>query len=187
LATLRDVAQLAGVSKATASLALNNKPVNEKTRIRVVECTKKLNYIPNRIGRSLITGKSSTIELLIMNAEQYTNIAKQTSLYYYIIQGILKVPDSKNYSLRFDLKYYEDKHLMSYIERKILDKSLEGIIILPQFARDYGFITLFEKYGFPYVMLCGPTYCSRVNSVDMGNYDGGDIVPNSSTSINLRR
>ncbi|WP_304172568.1 LacI family DNA-binding transcriptional regulator, partial [Limnochorda pilosa] len=44
-ATIKDIAALAGVSTATVSKALNNKPdVSEATRARVWEAARALNY-----------------------------------------------------------------------------------------------------------------------------------------------
>jgi len=49
--TLKEASELAGVSVATASLALNNYVrIRESTRNKVLACAKALNYIPNRIG-----------------------------------------------------------------------------------------------------------------------------------------
>ncbi|MBV8102977.1 MAG: LacI family DNA-binding transcriptional regulator [Verrucomicrobia bacterium] len=84
MATLKEVADLAGVSVATASTALNRGPVKESTRNRVLECAKQLNYVPNRIGRTLNTGKSNTIALLMMTCAEYADIVHKTSLFYYL-------------------------------------------------------------------------------------------------------
>lgn len=66
--TIADVAQLAGVHKATASRALNPRTadlVNTKTARRVVSAAKKLGYQPNSLARSLRTSQSSTVGVLI--------------------------------------------------------------------------------------------------------------------------
>jgi DNA-binding LacI/PurR family transcriptional regulator len=64
--TIKDIAKLAGVSVATASLALNNKAgVNERTREKVLDAVKRFNYTPNQYARSLITQKSGTIGLVV--------------------------------------------------------------------------------------------------------------------------
>ena len=81
MATLKEVADLAGVSVATASMALNQGPVKESTRKRVLDCAKLLNYVPNRIGRTLNTGKSNTIALLMMTSVKYADIVHKTSLF----------------------------------------------------------------------------------------------------------
>lgn len=66
MATIKEVAQLAGVSVATVSRVLNkNGYVKEQTLEKVEQAIKELNYTPNSIARTLFTKKSNTIGLLI--------------------------------------------------------------------------------------------------------------------------
>jgi LacI family transcriptional regulator len=66
--TLKDVARAAGVSLATASYALNGKPeVGEGTRAHVAEIARKLGYQANLAARSMKTGRSGVIGLVIPN------------------------------------------------------------------------------------------------------------------------
>jgi DNA-binding LacI/PurR family transcriptional regulator len=60
--TLNDVARLAGVSYQTVSWVINNHPsVAEKTRQRVLEVIRELNYRPNHAARSLVMNRSDTM------------------------------------------------------------------------------------------------------------------------------
>ena len=64
-ATLHDVARLAGVSHQTVSRVINDHPsVLPATRERVLEAIRALDYRPNRAARSLITGRSQTIQAI---------------------------------------------------------------------------------------------------------------------------
>ncbi|ALN14924.1 MAG: LacI family transcriptional regulator [Bifidobacterium mongoliense] len=64
-ATLADVAAAAGVSVATASKALHNRPrVGAATRERVRRAASELAYVPNAQAQSLVTGRSSSIGLI---------------------------------------------------------------------------------------------------------------------------
>ena len=68
--TIKDVARLAGVSVSTVSRALNGQAlVDEKTRQRVQECARELQYRPNAIAKGLKEGKTKTIAFLIPNIE----------------------------------------------------------------------------------------------------------------------
>lgn len=71
--TIKDVALLAGVSPSTVSLVLNNSPlpVAEETRLKVLECVKKLDYRPNQIARSMVKRRTSNIGLVVPD---YDNI-----------------------------------------------------------------------------------------------------------------
>ena len=63
---LKDVAHRAGVSEATASLVLNDRPgVNARTRERVFKAANDLGYTPNSIARNLATRRSRTIGLVV--------------------------------------------------------------------------------------------------------------------------
>jgi len=60
--TIEDVARLAGVSKATVSSVLNNKPfIAPETRTRVLEVIQKLQYRPNRIARSYLPNEHTVL------------------------------------------------------------------------------------------------------------------------------
>ncbi len=59
--TLKDVAEAAGVSSATASLVLNGRAdgrVSADLAERVEKAAEKLNYRPNLVARSLRTQES---------------------------------------------------------------------------------------------------------------------------------
>jgi LacI family transcriptional regulator len=64
-ATLQDVAQAAGVSSQTVSRVVNNHPyVSERTRRRVLDVIRKLDYRPNRAARSLATQQSHMLGII---------------------------------------------------------------------------------------------------------------------------
>ncbi len=63
--TLRDVAQLAGVSVGTVSKALNGRgQLREETKLRVQSAAEKLGFRPNLLAKSLIEGRSYTVGVL---------------------------------------------------------------------------------------------------------------------------
>jgi DNA-binding LacI/PurR family transcriptional regulator len=65
MATLADVARLAGVSKSTASRALSgNGAVNAETKKRVGEAAKELGFVASSAAEHLATGRSKNIALL---------------------------------------------------------------------------------------------------------------------------
>jgi LacI family transcriptional regulator len=71
--TLKEVAQMAGVSIKTASRVINGSPdVAESTRLHVEQAVKALSYEPNRLARSLASGKSNTIGIIIHHSVQQT-------------------------------------------------------------------------------------------------------------------
>jgi LacI family transcriptional regulator len=66
MATIRDVARLAGVSIATVSAVINNRPsTSDAMRQRVLEAIAQLDYHPNGPARSLRTRRTHAIGLLV--------------------------------------------------------------------------------------------------------------------------
>ncbi|GEN88151.1 LacI family DNA-binding transcriptional regulator [Oceanobacillus sp. FSL W8-0428] len=66
MATIREVAKLAGVSVATVSRVMNkNGYINEKTKEKVEAAIKELDYRPNDVARTLFKGTSKMIALFV--------------------------------------------------------------------------------------------------------------------------
>ena len=66
MATIVDVARLAGVTPTTVSRVINNRGyISEKTKKRVHEAMDELGYQPNEIARSLTKQKSNTIGVVV--------------------------------------------------------------------------------------------------------------------------
>lgn len=63
---LKDIAADLGVSVVTVSKVLrNHSDISEETRERVMKRIRELNYQPNLAARALVTGRSSTIGLIV--------------------------------------------------------------------------------------------------------------------------
>lgn len=67
---IKDVADAAGVSTATVSRVLSNKPhVSAKVKKRVMAVVKELNYQPNRVAQNLRANTSRIIALIVADIE----------------------------------------------------------------------------------------------------------------------
>ncbi|MDX2005270.1 MAG: LacI family DNA-binding transcriptional regulator [Meiothermus sp.] len=70
--TSQQVAKRAGVSRTTVSFVLNDVPgasISEETRLRVFRAAEELGYVPNAAARSLVSGQSLAIGLVVSHAE----------------------------------------------------------------------------------------------------------------------
>ena len=66
MATMRDVAQRAGVSVTTVSHVINEtRPVSDARRSRVLSAMRELAYRPNRLARGLRRGETHTLGLIV--------------------------------------------------------------------------------------------------------------------------
>lgn len=70
--TSLEVARRAGVSRTTVSFVLNGVQtgkVSEATRTRVLRAARELGYVPDAAARTLVSGKTGTIGLVVSRAE----------------------------------------------------------------------------------------------------------------------
>jgi LacI family transcriptional regulator len=80
-ASIKDIARIAEVSVATVSYVLNKKEgsrISEATKNKILEVAKSINYIPNKIAKSLKMSKSKLIGLIVADISNdfYSNIAR---------------------------------------------------------------------------------------------------------------
>jgi LacI family transcriptional regulator len=67
VASITEVARLAGVSTATASrvVSLSDYPVSAATRERVLEAARELDYVPNALARGLIKSRVPVVAVIV--------------------------------------------------------------------------------------------------------------------------
>lgn len=122
-ATMRDVSQVAGVSRYTVSKVLNRDPsVKESTRAKVMEACKRLNYTPDLHAVSLVRGRSTTIGLLV---------AQITDPFY---NEIIAAAEKRAASAGYHLVYactYDDPGQEESIVRRFLAMKICGLIAAP--------------------------------------------------------
>jgi DNA-binding LacI/PurR family transcriptional regulator len=126
--TLVDVAAKAGVSVATASVAITGRPsgncrVSAEVAEKVRAAARELNYRPNMQARSLSTQRTNTIAVLIKRA------AWQNAMHYLSpVQRLLRM---RGYTETFLL--HPDNRLDTEREQleMCIERRVEGIITLP--------------------------------------------------------
>jgi LacI family transcriptional regulator len=153
---LKDVAARAGVSEATASLALNNKPgIKEATRHKVMEAARVLDYTPNETAQSLATSRTKTIGLIITDIEN--------PFFGCLTRHIDQTIRSYGYQLILSISN-DDVSLEDSILQDFLRKRIEGIIIVPSFAKreNYQIYETLERRKIPFVF--STTYYSGFES-----------------------
>ncbi|WP_199619969.1 LacI family DNA-binding transcriptional regulator [Paenibacillus alkalitolerans] len=66
--TLKDIANICGVSPGTVDRALNNRPgISTKTKKKILKVAVELNYQPDHRARSLARGKTMTIGVILFD------------------------------------------------------------------------------------------------------------------------
>ncbi|MBN6205811.1 LacI family DNA-binding transcriptional regulator [Ralstonia pickettii] len=129
MATIKDVAKKAGVSVSVVSKAFNNyTDINEKTRMRILEIAKELNYSPNIVAKNLSSKKQRTIGLIssgvLNNNEKDTNALD-------VFKGVYTASEENQYELSIFLIDSQKQKQKSYAqfcrERNIGGAILQGI------------------------------------------------------------
>lgn len=70
--TLNDIAAKVGVSHVTVSMALRNSPrVAKATRVRVQQMALEMGYTENLLARSLVTGRTMTVGILVHSLKSH--------------------------------------------------------------------------------------------------------------------
>lgn len=120
--TIRDVAQLAGVSPATVSKVLNDTPyVSDDARQRVLDAVQKLNYRPNIIARSLRKSYTATIGLITDDIEGVFTMA--------MMRGIEDAASEQAFSVFLCNSYGEMPREKRHLEA-LLAKQVDGVILM---------------------------------------------------------
>ena len=130
MATIKDVAKKAGVSIGVVSRAFNNYPdISEKTKRRIFEVAKELNYTPNVVARNLSMKKQMTIGLITSGILESSPKDSNNSLE--IFKGVYTGTQEKNYELAIYLIDSQQQRGKKYIqfcrERNIGGAILQGI------------------------------------------------------------
>jgi DNA-binding LacI/PurR family transcriptional regulator len=131
MATIKDVAKKAGVSISIVSKAFNNYvDVNEKTRQRIFEIAKELNYTPNIVAKNLSSKKQMTVGLIssgVLNNNEKDNNA------FDIFKGVYTTVSESQFELSIylidSLRQKQKSYAQYCRERNIGGAILQGIRI----------------------------------------------------------
>lgn len=134
--TLKDIAEKSGVSIKTVSRVLNNeKYVQEKTRKKISEIIKELNYIPSRVARSLSKGHTKNIGFIIPDI---TN-----PFFPEIVKGASDLLLSKGYYVHLCSSDNDPEKEDLYLN-DLRSMWVDGIIIAPTYSENREFQILNE-------------------------------------------
>ncbi len=142
--TLKDIAQIAGVTINTVSRALKDKEdISGDTKKRIKKIAKELGYIPNNIAGSLRIGKTRTIAVIIPDI-----IDPLFAIWVKDIEKSLADKDYHIFIINTDENYEkEEKAIML-----ALSKNADGIILCPT-QKENKDILFLKKNNIPFVLL----------------------------------
>lgn len=164
MATMKDVAKLAGVGVGTVSRVINkNESVKESTRLKVEKAIKELNYTPNEIARTLKISQSKTIALILPTIWHpfFSEIA------YYTEENVSK----RGFKMILCNSSSKKEKEIEYLDM-LKQNKVDGII-----AITYNDIDRYVSSNLPIVSI-DRHFSEGVAYVTSDNYNGGKLAVN---------
>ncbi|TDF95153.1 LacI family DNA-binding transcriptional regulator [Paenibacillus piri] len=143
--TIKEIAELCGVSHGTVDRALNDRPgISLKTKEKILKVAADLNYQPDFLARSLAKGTTKTIGLVLFDLynrsfSQLTNSIEMESRQREYFVNLLLTDKS------FETEKQAIEHL---VNRKV-----DGIILFP-INQGADFEQYLKRFNVPIVTIC---------------------------------
>src|ERR1041384_1098716 len=120
--SIKDVAREAGVSTATVSHVINNSRfVSAETRARVLEAVARYDYYPNAHARSLASGRSQILGLLISDI---TN-----PFFPELVKSIEAAAYEHGYDVVLSNTNYDAARTSHYV-RRLIERKVVGVALM---------------------------------------------------------
>lgn len=173
-----DVARLAGVSQSAVSRFFTpGTSVSKKTADKIRKAAEELGYRPNVLARSLITGRSRIIGLVVAYLENY--------FYPEVVEQLSKALQAEGYHvLVFISSLTADG--TDQIMQEILDYQVDGIV-LASVSMSSLLAERCQSAGVPVVLLNRKQDDDRLSTVTSDNQAGGRAIAQHLLSTGRRR
>jgi LacI family transcriptional regulator, galactose operon repressor len=173
--TIVDVSEASGVSVATVSRILNDKPdVAEATRKRVLRVMDEIGFAPQSAWRQIRSGRTGLIAL--HHPQEFNPPA-----YGVIIAAALGVEDA-GYSINIITRTMSDAELLAIFRSRQAD----GIILLEVMTDDRR-AELLHAHGYPFVMVGHRSDSDGMSFVDVDVKQGIDVTMDHLAGLGHRR
>jgi DNA-binding LacI/PurR family transcriptional regulator len=154
--TINDIARICGVSKGTVNRALHDKPgIRSGTKAAILRVVEEQGFSPDHRAKSLATGKTQTIGLLLPNIinQAFATIATLIEKEFWEKGYLLHLALSNDDASR------EELYLGLFLNRKI-----DGLIIFPVNSEAQALERIIDA-GIPVVILLNNLAVSGTDSV----------------------
>ncbi|WP_172195091.1 LacI family DNA-binding transcriptional regulator [Saccharibacillus qingshengii] len=147
--SLRELAQLAGVSKSTASRVISgNGYASPEVRERVLRAVDELRYKPSAVARAMVARRTYNIGVIVFRDK--LPIVSHT-LYGRIIDEILMAAEELGYSIFLKT----DREMSLRSTDYMLEQRVDGLILISRLQKNV--IDYVKNFKIPYVMVNGST------------------------------
>lgn len=161
--TIRDVANLAGLSLGTVSKYINGTPVKEINRIKIENAIKELNFRPNNIAKGLRNAQSFSVAVLVPMLTSNFCTSMISSIEAYLLP--------KGYSV-IVCECHNDAEMELQKTRFLLDRMIDGIVLIP-FSSSGKQIELIQESNTPLIVVDQLIDGYPADSIILDNYRAG--------------
>jgi DNA-binding LacI/PurR family transcriptional regulator len=122
MSSIKDVAREAGVSTATVSHVINStRFVSDEVRARVLATVEKCGYYPNAHARSLASGRSHVIGLVVSDISN--------PFFPELVKSIETAAFERGYDVMLSNTNYDPERTSHYI-RRFIERKLAGVVVM---------------------------------------------------------
>lgn len=163
-ASLQDVARMVGVSISTVSRALHRpEMVDARTRERIHAAVSALGYVPQGIGRALVSGRTHTVGAVVPRIG--------VSAFAQTIQALRQGLGQANYTLLLaqpPLAEQQDPRPL----KTLIERGVDGIVLL---GNDWApeWRNLIAKHSLPVVTIWADAKDAPAGAIGFDNYESG--------------
>ena len=147
--TLKDIAEMVGVSKAAISGVLNNSTkisCNNDKRKKIFELAEKYNYVPQSAARALSTRRTYQIGFMVSTK---VTLGLANTYFSTLMAGAQHVCQQRDYLLTATVYDFSDIENF-VIPKKLKQHSVDGVIIAGSTAPEV--IELIQKFNIPFIL-----------------------------------
>ena len=119
--TIKEVAEQAGVSTTAVSRYFNGGSLSEEKRKKIKKVVEKTSFVPNALAKTMRTGKSDNIGVIIPDISSHSMSR--------ILTGLVSRLEVNNYSALIGCTFGEKEREVQFIEA-MQKGSLDGIILM---------------------------------------------------------
>ncbi|MFA5521182.1 MAG: LacI family DNA-binding transcriptional regulator [Castellaniella sp.] len=166
-ASLHDVARLVGVSISTVSRALHRpEMVDPVTRARIEAAVQTLGYIPQGVGRALVSRRTRTVGAVVpqIGASGFAGT----------IEALRRALGQANYTLLLAQPPITEQSDMRPL-RTLVERGVDGIVLLGSDYSD-GLFDLVAKNGLPMTTIWSDSTYAQPGAIGFDNHAAGCIA-----------
>jgi len=184
MASIKEIAERAGVSIATVSKTINNYPdVNPKTREKILKIAKELNYFPNAVAKSLVQKKTNTIGVFFGNN---VNSGFDHPFFLDVISAVREVAGNAGYDLLVFTNKNKERATYTTLCR---ERSVDGVVLLltGEGKKRTEQLVELQESGIPCLAIDIPLESERCTYVESDNYSGAKTAVRHLIELGHRR